>query len=419
MAETAAAFTALRLAQARCYRAITSLEAGDAVAESGYRNLSRLLNDHVRIDDKEATRLARHARSLAAPVSPTGVAIDPELPATAAVVTAGTIGPGHVEVIRTTMRRLAAVIPAIAPDILAVTETQLAQLATTHSPAALAEAATAILALLDPDGTAPEDTPPPPNELHYLRRRNGALVGKFTYRDPAAAEALHTALCAATPPPEPTPEPPPHGEGPRGESYHAQGLPTLPERRAHGLLDLAAEALTRGLDIDHPTSTDPRPAASERAAEDTTSAGIFDTNDDQTDQADQADEADQADQADQTDTPDQADATNRDLRDADAEGTSADGNTGEADASHTADTHESAAARGEARPPMAGRRTATRQGSATRRRTARPRTPVRRRTRPRGLHRPRLHRRTRHHRGRRGGPAPISKVGNGSRSRSP
>ncbi len=64
LAETAAAFTALRLAQARCYRAITSLEAGDAVAESGYRNLSRLLNDHVRIDDKEATRLARHARSL-------------------------------------------------------------------------------------------------------------------------------------------------------------------------------------------------------------------------------------------------------------------------------------------------------------------------------------------------------------------
>jgi hypothetical protein len=187
-------------------------------------------------------------------------------------VTAGLIGPGHVEVIRTTLRRLGAV-DGLEPEVLATTEAELAELATTHSPAALAEAATAILALLDPDGAAPEDTPPPDNELHYARRRDGHLVGKFTYHDPAAAAALHTALSVATPPPDAAPDPDP--AEPRGESFGVHAARTLPARRAQALLDLAGEALTRGLNTHDDPTGDP-------TTQDPAAPGLFDDHPDHT-----------------------------------------------------------------------------------------------------------------------------------------
>jgi len=276
LAETTASWEALRRAEARCYRSLTALAACDAVGESGYRSTARLLTDHVRIDPAEGLRLARHARALTGSVSPTGAPLPAALPATAVQVSAGVIGPGHVEVIRTTMNRLAAV-AGVDPDTLAVTETELAQLATTRSPAALAEAAAAILALLDADGAAPDDQPAPENELHYLRRRNGTLIGKFTYRDPAAAETLHTALSVATPPAEATPAP--ADDEPRGESFGVQAARTLPERRAQALLELAGEALTRGLDIDdepdndHPDNDDPDQDKDEDPADEDEDAG--------------------------------------------------------------------------------------------------------------------------------------------------
>jgi hypothetical protein len=276
LAEARASWEALRRVQARCYRALTALEACDAVGETGYRSTARLLTDHVRIDPSEGRRLARHARALTTTVSPSGAGLGAALPATAEQVTAGLIGPGHVEVIRTTMRRLSAV-PGLGPDVLATTEAQLAELAAIHSPAGLAEAAAAIEALLDPDGAAPDDQPSPANELHYLRRTNGNLVGRFTYRDPAAAEALHIALTAATPPADPTPEPI-DGE-PRGESFGTQAARTLPERRAHALLDLVGEALTRGLNTADPADpADP--------AQDAASPGLFDEDTDDVESVD-------------------------------------------------------------------------------------------------------------------------------------
>ena len=279
------------------------LQASDAVAETGYKSVTRLLEDHVRIDRTEALRLTRHADSLATTTSPTGTTVPPDLPATVAVVDDGTAGPGHVEVIRKTMRRLHAVVPALADEVLATTEAQLAQLATTHAPAALSQATVAILALLDPDGTAPDDDPPPENELHYLRRKDGSLAGRFTYRDPAAAEFLATALANATPPPEGAALEDQHARGltdtngERGESPDSQALRTLPGRRAQALLDLTGEAYQRGIDTTWPTTptpsaaaTGPEPAAEpavdgaesanravpDRDHEETTAWGLFD-----------------------------------------------------------------------------------------------------------------------------------------------
>ena len=259
LAEVAAAARAMRIGGARLYRAINALQESDAVAETGYRNLARLLEDHIRLDPSHVKRLAVHATALRPTTSPSGTPTPAVLPATAARVDDGELGSEHVQIIERTITRLRALPDdaGISDDVIDTTEHELAKLAATRSPAALNRAATGILARLDTDGAAPDDSTPPDNELHLRERKNGALEGKFAYRDPAAAAQLIAALAAATPPAEsaalagadgngPTG---PHGE--HGESPGANALRTLPARRAQALLDLAAEAHTRGLNIDH------------------------------------------------------------------------------------------------------------------------------------------------------------------------
>lgn len=270
LAEAAEAVRALRLGGARLYRAITELEAGEAVAETGYRNLSRLLEDHVRLDTGEVKRLARHAAALRETVAPTGGTVPADLPATAAAVHEGTIGEDHVEVIRLTMKRVGAV-DDLAPEVLATSERVLAELAASLAPKALSASAKVIADRLDPDGAAPDDDPPPENELRYVVRRNGALHGTFVFGDPLAAELFATALAAATPPPESDAVVGDDGRGPegtygeRGESPDAHAARSRPARQAAAMLDLAAEALNRGLD--EPDGSGPAPSAGRREDE--------------------------------------------------------------------------------------------------------------------------------------------------------
>ncbi|MDL5160626.1 DUF222 domain-containing protein, partial [Actinomycetospora termitidis] len=122
-------------------------------------------------------------------------------PATSSYVDDGTVGDGHVEVIRDTMIRLRRV-EDLDEEVLATTEQQLATLAATHSPIALKGAASVIADRLDPDGAAPSEDPPPPDELSYTRRRNGDLHAKLILRDPVSAELFDQAIRAATLPPE-------------------------------------------------------------------------------------------------------------------------------------------------------------------------------------------------------------------------
>src|ERR1700712_5874760 len=102
-------------------------------------------------------------------------------------------------------------------------------------------------------------------------------MGNSPSRAPAAAETLHTALSVATPPAEATPAP--ADDEPRGESFGVQAARTLPERRAQALLELASEALTRGLDIDdepdndHPDNDDPDQDKDEDPADEDEDAG--------------------------------------------------------------------------------------------------------------------------------------------------
>lgn len=284
LAEAAEAVRALRLGGARLYRAITELEAGEAVAETGYRNLSRLLEDHVRLDTAEVKRLARHAAALRETVAPTGGTVPADLPATAAAVHEGTIGEDHVEVIRLTMKRVATV-DDLAPEVLATTERVLAELAASLSPKALGASAKVIADRLDPDGAAPDDDPPPDNELRYVVRRNGALHGTFVFGDPLAAELFATALAAATPPPESDAVVGDDGRGPegtygeRGESPDAHAARSRPARQAAAMLDLAAEALNRGLDEPDGSGPAPSGAGAPEDEHDTTPFGTVDPED--------------------------------------------------------------------------------------------------------------------------------------------
>lgn len=86
----------------------------------------------------------------------TGQELPPALPATAAELAAGAIGPSHLRVITATMRRIP---PVTHPEAVAQAEQTLAHEARRFDPAALVRIAERLLAYLDPDGAAPRDEP--------------------------------------------------------------------------------------------------------------------------------------------------------------------------------------------------------------------------------------------------------------------
>jgi len=90
------------------------------------------------------------------------------LTATAAELTAGTIGPGHLKVITTTLHRIP---PSTHPETAAQAEQTLAHAARQFDPAALSRIGERLLAYLDPDGPEPTDEP---EQVRELRVRTGA-----------------------------------------------------------------------------------------------------------------------------------------------------------------------------------------------------------------------------------------------------
>ncbi|MCD2190951.1 HNH endonuclease signature motif containing protein [Actinomycetospora soli] len=258
LAEGAAAVRARRLAGARLYRAINAIRDSDVLDETGYRRMSRLLEDHLRLDPTTVRLLERQADALRETVTPTGATTPADLPATAAVVEDGLVDEHHVEIIRKTMQRLGTV-PGLGPAVLATAEEQLAALATTHSPKALFSAATVIADRLDPDGAAPKDDDASGNELRYTKRRNGDLHAKLVLRERAAAALFDDAIRAATPAPassvvaDPdTGEAPESADGNRGHDPRDEADRSLPARQASGLLDLISASHHAGLNEPDP-----------------------------------------------------------------------------------------------------------------------------------------------------------------------
>ncbi|MCD2187976.1 DUF222 domain-containing protein [Actinomycetospora soli] len=266
LAEGAAAVRARRVAGARLYRAINAIRDSDVLDETGYRRMSRLLEDHLRLDPTTVRLLERQADALRETVTPTGATTPADLPATAAVVEDGLVDEHHVEIIRKTMQRLGTV-PGLEPAVLATAEEQLAALATTHSPKALFSAARVIADRLDPDGAAPKDDDASGNELRYTKRRNGDLHAKLVLRERAAAALFDDAIRAATPAPassvvaDPdTGEAPESADGNRGHDPRDEADRSLPARQASGLLDLISASHHAGLN-----EPDPEPGPGQAA----------------------------------------------------------------------------------------------------------------------------------------------------------
>ncbi|GLZ51831.1 HNH endonuclease signature motif containing protein [Actinomycetospora sp. NBRC 106378] len=245
LAELSDAVRAQRLAGARVYRAFTAVRAGNVLAESGYRKLAPLLEDHVRLDRVAVVRLDRHAEALHDTVTPTGATTPASLRATAGAVQDGVVDADHVEVIDKVMTRLRKV-SGLDDAVLTVAEEQLAALAATHSPKRLYAAAQVIADRLDPDGAAPKDDDPAGNELHYATRRNGNLHAKLVLRDPAAAALFDDAIRAATPPPASAAVADPDAEP--GQVLRDEARDTKPARQASGMLDLISASHRAGLD---------------------------------------------------------------------------------------------------------------------------------------------------------------------------
>ncbi|MDD7964933.1 HNH endonuclease signature motif containing protein [Actinomycetospora lemnae] len=162
-----------------------------AVAEvTGDRSTERLLEELWRISAAEARRLVAESRDLCPRRSLLGEALAPRLPCTATVAASGEIGPAHIAIIRTTMRRLDRVEGLPAPAW-ADAEQTLADEATRWGPRGLQAVADRLLAHLDPDGDEPpEEARSRDDELLFSHRRDGTLLFRGRMGDPVDGEAF-------------------------------------------------------------------------------------------------------------------------------------------------------------------------------------------------------------------------------------
>ncbi|MGH3754233.1 MAG: DUF222 domain-containing protein [Pseudonocardiaceae bacterium] len=167
-----------RRSYARVLDVVAELEEQRAGAAAGFGTTARLLTGVLNLPQGEAKARADQAGLLTPRRSLTGEVLPPVLPATAAELAAGAIGPAHLRVITATMRRIP---PGTHPGTVAQAEETLAHAARRFDPAALARIGERLLAHLDPDGKAPSEEPEQQRELRVRTGPDGAvsLTGKL------------------------------------------------------------------------------------------------------------------------------------------------------------------------------------------------------------------------------------------------
>ncbi|MHC1563687.1 DUF222 domain-containing protein, partial [Actinomycetospora sp. C-140] len=177
---------------------LAELERLGVVAATGHRSLTGLVAELLRVTRTEATRLVAETHDLTPRTSLLGQPLPPRYPATAAGAAGGDITAAQVAIIRRTLRRLERV-DTVAPDV-AAAEAYLAGEATRLGPAGLERAAAALLARLDPDGTAPDDLEDHRDELRLTHRRDGTLLLRGAIHDPTDAAMLTAGFDTAAAP---------------------------------------------------------------------------------------------------------------------------------------------------------------------------------------------------------------------------
>ncbi|GAA4913035.1 uncharacterized protein DUF222 [Actinomycetospora succinea] len=169
---------------------VAALEELRVAEMTGDRSTGRLLEELWRIGAVEAKRLVAEAADLCPRSSLIGEALPARLPATAAAAKGGLVGPAHVAIIRTTMRRLDRV-EGLPLEEWVEAERRLADDATRLGPKGLQAVADRLLAYLDPDGEEPaEENAGRDDELLFTRRKNGVLHFRGRMSDPVDAEAF-------------------------------------------------------------------------------------------------------------------------------------------------------------------------------------------------------------------------------------
>ena len=216
---------------------IAELTSRDVAVEVGYPSLAVLLRDVLRIGTAEAKRRIDQASAVSETPLVSGGVVPATLPATAAALREGALGPDHVEVIAKTLGGLPL---HVADADRELAEQTLVDAARGLDARTLTKVGHRIRAALDQDGLPPDDRDlaEPVNELHLHTRRNGRLVlrGEF---DPEASALITTVL-------SPLAKPHPTSETSPGD---AQSMTTGPDLRS------AADVQNRA------TSLDPRTPA--------------------------------------------------------------------------------------------------------------------------------------------------------------
>lgn len=187
-----------RAAYARELRVLAEIEGRNLAPGMGYADTAALAREALRINPLDARRRMHHTHSLVASYSPTGAALEPELPEVLAAAEAGAIGAEHIEAIRATVAKFPR--PLHLADREAA-QTILLDAARIHEPAIVARLGREILVRLDQDGTPPDDTDlhRPHRSLDLTEYAGGRVAGSFDL-DPETGALLTNLLSPHTAP---------------------------------------------------------------------------------------------------------------------------------------------------------------------------------------------------------------------------
>ena len=190
----------MRCDYAESLELIAELAVRNVAAEVGYSSLAVLLRDVMRISTSGARRRLGHVDAVTdVPMVSGGVAPAP-LPVTATALREGALGADHVDVIAKTLRGL----PLHVPDAdREAAERTMVDAARSLDARTLAKVGERVRAVLDQDGTPPDDREPdaPACELHLSTKRNGRIVirGEFDQESSALIAAVISPLARPRP----------------------------------------------------------------------------------------------------------------------------------------------------------------------------------------------------------------------------
>jgi uncharacterized protein DUF222/HNH endonuclease len=179
--------------------------------------------------------------------------LPPRLPATAAELVAGGLGPGQLRVITAIMCRIP---PSTDPETVELAEQTLASSARRFDPAALTRIGERLLAYLDPDGPEPTEEPEQARELRVRTGADGtvSLSGRLDPEGGARVLEVLNSLNGRRPPVEGVPDP--RSSARRNADalveamsslLDAADLPTRGGQRPHLVLTMPLTDLIEGL----------------------------------------------------------------------------------------------------------------------------------------------------------------------------